>query len=130
MSDFSNYAENALINHLLRNTTLTSPATVYVGLFTAVTDAESGTGTEVTGGSYTRMADAFIASTNGVTSNSGIITFTTATANWSTITHAGLFDAVSAGNPLSALKAIAASKIINSGDIFRFPIGNLTFTIQ
>lgn len=130
MSDFSNYLETKLFDHVLRNTTFTSPATVYVGLFTAVTDAEAGTGTEVSGGSYARQSVAFGASTDGVGSNSGIITFPTASANWGTITHAGLFDASTAGNALSVIKALAASKVINNGDIFRFPIGNLVFTFQ
>ena len=130
MSDFSNYLETKLYDHILRNTIFTSPTTVYVALFTAVTDAEAGTGTEVSGGSYARQSVAFGASTDGVGSNSGIITFPTASANWGTITHAGLFDASSAGNALSVIKALAASKVINTGDIFRFPIGNLSFTIQ
>ncbi len=36
MSDMSNYLEDALANHVFRNTSLTSPTTVYVALFTAV----------------------------------------------------------------------------------------------
>lgn len=128
MSDLSNYLEDALYNHVLRNTAYTSPTTVYAALFTAVTDSEAGTGTEVSGGSYARQAVTFGAPSNGAGSNTGLITYPTATASWGTITHAGLFDAVSAGNPLSALKALAASKVIGSGDIFRFPIGNITFS--
>lgn len=129
MSDFSNYTESKLIDHILRNVAWASPATIYVALFTAVTDAEAGTGTEVAGGSYARQVATFIADTNGLTSNAGLITFPTATGNWGTITHAGLFDAVAAGNAISVIKAIAAPKIINTGDIFRFPIGSLTFQI-
>ena len=42
MSAMSNYLENALVNATLRNTTYTSPATVYVGLYTSdPTDAGS-----------------------------------------------------------------------------------------
>jgi hypothetical protein len=129
MSDFSNYTESKLIDHILRNIAWASPATIYVALFTAVIDAEAGTGTEVAGGSYARQVATFIADTNGLTSNSALITVPTATANWGTITHAGLFDAAAAGNPISVIKAIAAPKIINTGDIFRFPIGSLTFQI-
>ena len=51
----SNYLENALINATLRDTTYTSPATVYVSLWT--TDpTDAGSGTEVSGGSYARTA--------------------------------------------------------------------------
>lgn len=130
MSDFSNYLENKLYDHLLRNTAFTSPTTVYAALFTALTDAEAGTGTEVSGGSYARQSVAFGAPTDGVGSNSALITYPTASANWGTITHAGLFDAVSAGNALSVIKALTASKVINNGDIFRFPIASISFTFQ
>jgi len=129
MSDMSNYLETKLYDHVLRNTAYTSPTTVYAALWTAVTDAEAGTGTEVTGGSYARQSVAFGASTNGAGSNSGLITFPTASANWGTVTHASLADASTAGNQLSIIQALAASKIVNNGDIFRFPIGNITFSM-
>lgn len=67
MSDASNYLEDAIIDHVFRNTALTSPTTVYVALFTAVSDAEAGTGTEVSGGAYARQAVTFAAPSNGVT---------------------------------------------------------------
>lgn len=131
MADLSNYLENALVNAVLRNTAYTSPATVYVALFTAVTDAEAGTGTEVStsGTAYARQAVTFGAPSNGATDNTGIITFPTATASWGTITHAGLFDASTGGNALSVIKALAASKVIGSGDVFRFPIGDIDFSL-
>lgn len=105
---------------------------LYLALFTAVTDAEAGTGTEVSGGAYARQAyhpgnANWGASSNGATSNSNIITFPTATANWGTITHAALFDRLTGGNPVSVIKALAANKIINSGDVFRFPAGDVDF---
>ena len=55
MSAISNYLENALLNATLRNTTYTSPATVYAALFT--TDpTDDGSGTECTGSGYARKA--------------------------------------------------------------------------
>lgn len=129
MSDFSNYAEDALCNHVFRNVALTSPVTVYMALFTAVSDAEAGTGTEVSGGAYARTAITFGAPSNGVITNSAVVTFPTATANWGTITHGGIFDAATAGNPLSIIKALAASKVVNNGDIIRFNVGQISFTI-
>jgi hypothetical protein len=76
MAEFSNYLENALINAVLRNTTYTSPATVYVSLYTSdPTDADSGT--EVSGGSYARTAVTFGAPSNGVSTNSADVTFPT-----------------------------------------------------
>ena len=84
MAEFSNYLENALINAVLRNTTYTSPATVYVSLYiTDPTDADSGT--EVSGGSYARVAVTFGAPSNGVSTNSADVTFPTCTVSWGTV---------------------------------------------
>jgi hypothetical protein len=129
LSDLSNYLEDALVNAVLRNTSYTSPTTVYVALFTAVSDAEAGTGTEVSGGSYARQAVTFSAPSNGATSNSGIITFPTASAPWGTVTHAAIMDASTSGNCLTSIKALVASKTIGTGDILRFPIGDIDFSL-
>lgn len=128
MSDLSNYAENALVNHLLRNTALTSPTTVYLALFTAVTDAEAGTGTELAVSGYARQAVAFDAPSNGATQNSAIEDFGPLTGS-GTVTHAALFDAVSGGNAISVIKALAASKTFASGDTIRFAAGDIDFSL-
>jgi len=128
MSDLSNYAENAIINHVFRNSALTSPTTVYVALFTAVSDAEAGTGTEVTGGSYARTAVTFGAPSNGVSTNS-TVTFPTATASWGTVTHFAVFDAATSGNALTAIKALSASKAVGDGDTASFASAALSLTL-
>jgi hypothetical protein len=129
MSDFSNYAENAIVNHVFRNSALTSPTTVYLALFTAVSDAEAGTGTEVSTGGYARQAITFGAPSNGAISNSGAVSFTASGANYGTVTHAGIFDASSAGNALSIIKALTASRVVNDGDTLTFAIGDIDFTL-
>ena len=127
MAEFSNFLENALINATLRNTTYTSPATVYVSLYTTdPTDADSGT--EVSGGSYARTSATFDAPSNGVTQNSADITFPTATAGWGTVTHIGVHDALTSGNLLFHTP-LDTSKTIDSGDIFKIETGNLTVTL-
>ena len=127
MAEFSNYLENALINAVLRNTSYTSPATVYVSLYTSdPTDAD--TGTEVSGGSYARTAVTFGAPSNGVSTNSADVTFPTATASWGTVTHIGIHDASTAGNLLFHTP-LDTSKTIDSGDIFKITSGNLSVTL-
>jgi len=127
MAEFSNFLENALINATLRNTTYTSPATVYVSLYTSdPTDADSGT--EVSGGSYARTAVTFDAPSNGVTQNSADVTFPTATASWGTVSHIGVHDASTSGNLLFHT-ALDTAKTIDSGDIFKIETGNLTVTL-
>lgn len=125
MSAKSNYLENALINAVLRATAFTSPATVYVALFTAVTDGEAGTVTEVSGGAYARQSVAFAAPSNGSTSNSAEIIFPVATAAWGTITHFGIYDAATLGN-LLYYGALTSSKAIATDDQFRFAASALT----
>jgi hypothetical protein len=127
MAAMSNYLENALINATLRNTTYTSPSTVYVGLFlTDPTDA--GTGTEVSGGSYARKAMTFGAPSNGASLNSAAVEFAQATANWGTITHFAIFDALTSGNMLYH-GALTASKAIETGDVFKFATSSVSVTL-
>ena len=127
MAEFSNFLENALINAVLRNTSYTSPTTVYVGLFTDdPTDAD--TGTEVTGGSYARTAVTMGAPSDGVSTNSADVTFPTATASWGTVTHIGIHDASTSGNLLFHTP-LDTSKTIDSGDIFKITTGNLSVTL-
>lgn len=128
MSKISNYLENVIINHFLRNTPTSSPSAVYLALYTTdPTDAD--TGTEVSGGSYARQAITFSAPSNGSTSNSSTITFPTATGNWGTITHMGIRDASSGGN-LLFYGPLATPKTITAGDQFIVNTGNLTVTID
>jgi hypothetical protein len=127
MAEFSNYLENALINAVLRNTTYTSPATVYVSLYTSdPTDADSGT--EVSGGSYARTAVTMGAPSDGVTTNSADVTFPTCTVSWGTVTHIGIHDASTSGNLLFHTP-LDTSKTIDSGDIFKITSGNLSVTL-
>lgn len=123
----SNYLENALINATLRNTTYTSPSTVYAALFT--TDpTDAGTGTEVSGGSYARKAITFGAPSNGASTNSAAVEFDQATGNWGTITHFGIYDASSSGNLLYH-GALTSSKTIETGDVFKFATSNISVTL-
>lgn len=126
MAAMSNYLENALINAVLRNTSYTSPSTVYVALYTD-NPGEGGTGTEVSGGSYARVAATFGAPSNGVALNSGAIEFAQATASWGTITHAAIYDASTSGNMLLYAQ-LTTSKAIDSGDVFKFAVGELSIT--
>ena len=127
MAEMSNYLETALINATLRNTSYTSPATVYVALYTTdPTDAD--TGTEVSGGSYARTAVTFGAPSNGVSTKSAAVEFPTCTSSWGTITHIGIRDASTSGNLLYHT-ALTTSKAIDVDDIFRITTSNLSVTL-
>jgi len=127
MAEMSNYLENALINAVLRNTTYTSPATVYLGLYTTdPTDAD--TGTEVSGNAYARQSITFGAPSNGVTTNTAAIEFPQATGSWGTVAYVGIRDASTGGNLLFHT-ALDASKTIATGDVFRVAVGSLSVTL-
>ena len=127
MAEMSNYLENALINATLRNTSYTSPTTVYMGLYTSdPTDAN--TGTEVSGGSYTRTAVTMGAPSNGVSTNTAAVEFPQASGSWGTVGWIGILDATSSGNLLYHT-ALDTSKTISSGDIFKIAIGGLSVTL-
>lgn len=128
MAQMSNFLENALINATLRNTAYTSPTSVFVGLFlTDPTDA--GSGTEVSGGSYAREVATFAAPTNGVSATNADVQFAQCTATWGTVTHFGIFDALTTGNLLYH-GSLTASKTIETGDVFKITAGNLTVTLE
>jgi hypothetical protein len=118
---FSNYLENKVLGHVFGATPYTAPATLYVGLFTS-SPGETGSGTEVSGGSYARQTIAFTV-TGSQASNTAAVEFPTATASWGTITFAAIYDALSGGN-LLAYGALTTSKTIDNGDVFRIPTGD------
>ena len=124
---FTNFLETEILDHVFAGSAYTAPTTLYVALYTAA-PGETGGGTEVSGGAYTRKTMAF--STSGdTTSNSAAVDFPTATASWGTVTHVGVFDALTSGN-LMVYATLTASKSIESGDVFRIPSGDLDITLN
>jgi hypothetical protein len=122
MAAMTDYFENVVINHILRNQAYTPVATIYVGLYTAA-PSDTGGGTEVTGGAYARQSISLGAGSLGATDNTADITFPTASAGWGTVTHVGIFDASTGGN-LLMYGALTASRVVNNGDIFKILAGN------
>jgi hypothetical protein len=126
-NNLSNYAENKLLDHILGTTAYTKP-TVYLALFT--TDpTEAGTGTEVSGGGYARKTITFNASSNGSSSNSADVLFPAATGSWGTVSHIGLYDALTGGNLLWH-GPLSASKTIGTDDEFKLGAGRLSVSID
>lgn len=144
-ADLSNYAENKIIDALLRGQTLGAPATGYWALGTD-TCTDAGPGTEVSGGSYARVsvvsslanfagtqsAGSTVASsgTGGTTSNNSAITFPQSTAAWGNLQSVWLMDAVSAGNRWICINLTAPFNVSAAGVTVSFPAGSLTFQID
>lgn len=122
MTALSNYLENKLLDAVLAGVPFTSPTKVYVALFTS-NPGEDGTGTEVTGGNYTRQEIQFNAASAGNSKSKIDVLFPPATANWGTITHVAFYDAATSGNmlfygPLTTSKSIVTDDQLKlaSGD--------------
>lgn len=121
----SNYAENKVLDHVLGTTTFTKPTT-YVALFT-VAPTDSTAGTEVTGGSYARVAGVFDASVGGASSNTGNLDFTAMPA--CTVVAVGILDNSTGGN-LLVHGTLTANKTLDAGDTLRVAAGDLDITID
>ena len=125
---FTNFLETEILDHVFAGAAYTAPSTKYLALFTAVADGETGSVTEITGGGYARQTVAFTTSGN-TTSNNAAVEYPTATANYGTVTHVGVYDASSSGN-LMAYAALSSNKTIETGDVFRVPSGDLDITLN
>ena len=125
---FSNFLETEILDHVFAGAAYTAPGTKYLALFTAVADGETGSVTEVSGGGYARQSVAFTTSGN-TTSNNAAVEYPTATANYGTVTHVGVYDASTSGN-LMAYAALSSNKTIETGDVFRVPSGDLDITLN
>jgi hypothetical protein len=137
MSALSDYAENELLDHILGTGAFTAPAKVYVGLHTQSPNESASAATEVGGiagdsttGGYYRIEATFGAASNGSASNNANITFPTATSDFGTISHIGIYDSSTPGQGNLLLHgALDSSKTIETGDTFQISTGNLTVTL-
>jgi|TARA_B100001093_G_scaffold449866_1_gene456307 hypothetical protein len=129
MAGFSDYLENKVLEHVFENSAYTAPSTLYAALFT-VAPSDTGGGTEVSGGGYVRKTAAFtVSGTNPTTATNGsAIEYPTATAGYGTVVAVGVFDASSSGN-LLAYANLDTSKVVSTGDVFRFNAGDLDITL-
>jgi hypothetical protein len=129
MAGFSDYLEDKVLDHVFGGSAYTAPSTLYVALYT-VAPSDTGGGTEVSGGAYARQTATFsVSGTDPTTaSNTAAIEYPTATADYGTVVAVGVFDASSSGN-LLAYANLSASKVVSSGDIFRFNTGDLDITL-
>ena len=129
MSSFTDYTENLALTYLFTTGSVTRPTAWYVGLFTAA-PSDTGGGTEVSGGSYTRKVATFtVSGTSTLATNSAAIEYDAATASWGTIVAVAIYDASTAGNFL-AWADLTTNKTIDTGDILRIPSGDLDITLS
>lgn len=130
----TNFLEDALMN-VLRGTAFPAvPTNFYISLHTT-SPGETGTGAEVSGNNYARVAVSPAAGSwddpagTGATENTNPITFPTPSGAWGVVTHFAIWDAASGGN-CWIYDALTASRSPQSGDTVRFIAGALDVTVD
>lgn len=130
----TSYLQKKLGDHAIGKASWTMPTTVYLALFLASPGENGSLTSEISGGSYVRVAITSLMgafdSVTGIAVNTSAITFAAPTAAWGAVGFLGIVDASTAGSVLYYAQ-IANSKVINNGDAaFSIPIGALTVQIQ
>lgn len=140
----TNTLETGLLNLIFRNQDLANigdaaglqnsatDGSLFVGLMTGVTDGEAGTVTEA---NYTGYARVGVSRTNGWTvtgngvDNAAAITFGACTAGSNTVTHFGIWTALTGGT-LLFWGTLTASLAISAGITPEIAIGALDITVD
>jgi hypothetical protein len=141
----TNYAENKVIDAIVRGQALAAPATMYMGLATD-TCSDAGTGTEPSGNAYARVAvtsslanwagtqsaGSTVASsgTGGTTSNNGAIIWTASSGAWGNLQSVRWYDASTAGNSWICINLTSPLNVSGTGFTVSFAAGQLTFQID
>jgi hypothetical protein len=142
MSQFSNYLEQALVNHIFRDTAYSQPTSIYIALFTS-DPGEDGAGAEVdpagtwtdyvrqdAGGGGTKTSG-WSSPADGVTQNAKVITFPANNgASTVVVTHVGIYDGLDPLNSnLLFYAPLVSSKSLLQGDVLSFGVGSITVTL-
>jgi len=136
MAAMSDYLETALLDFVLNaaaDESLTSPASVYISLYTS-DPADDDSGNEVADlYAYARVTvtEGFTVTGVDTSDNDAAITFPTASGGaWGTVTHVAIHDASAHGTGNLLFHGIlSAEKVVGDGDTFEFAAGNLDVTL-
>ncbi len=120
MGSLTDFAEDAMLDHVFNKVNYVPPTTVYLALATA-DPTDAGTGASMSevpnAGAYARTAITLGAAASRRVTQSGAVTFPQASAGWGTVTHWGIVSSATWGaGDLLAAGAFVASKTINSGN--------------
>jgi len=135
MANISNYLEEKILDHVMRNTAYTSPTTVYCGLVSSSAsdaDLEAGTLTnEITAYTGNRKAVTFGAPAQvggkATIKNENALEFEDMPAV--TVAYAIVCDGATANNILFWCP-LDTNKTTNAGDTFRIPVDGLTLDLD
>lgn len=124
---------NKILDHIFKNTSLTQPTNLYLGLSTAdPTDDASGIA-EPSGNNYARTNhNTWKVASGKATSNDGVIDSPVASGPWGTITHSFISDHLTNVTESNIIfyGALTSSVVIGDGDKLRYPDGNLDIVVD
>ena len=131
----SDYAENEILDHVLKTGIYTAATTLYVGLSTVTID-DATTGGDVTEPStvsaYARVQcdtwDA-VGTEARATENTGVITFVESTGDWGTITDWIVTDHLTTGN-IIAYGTFSTGKAVGTGDNPSIAAGGIDISVD
>jgi hypothetical protein len=124
----TDYLENKILNAIFKRTAYTGPSNFYLALFTS-DPGEAGTGTEVSDSAYKRQPIIFGNIIDGAISNTNVIEFATASTDYGTITHVGIYDSQSGGN-LLFYKKLTTPIVVGQGVGVSVQAGDLTVSLD
>ena len=131
----SDYAENEILDHVLKTGIYTAATTLYVGLSTVTID-DATTGGDVTepstASAYARVEcntwDA-VGTEARATENTGVITFVESTGDWGTITDWFVADHETTGN-IIAYGTFSTGKAVGTGDNPSVAAGGIDISVD
>lgn len=131
---FTDFLELEVLDQLFGGLDYAEPATLYIALSTTTPTDAGGNFTEPSGNGYVRKSVAndkttWTTAVAGALSNAIEIAFAIATGSWGTITHFGIYDAVTGGN-LLATGVLSVAKPIDEDDTAKFAVGSLNVTLD
>ena len=134
MGKLSNYAENKVLDHILKVAAYTRPTKLFLALCEA-DPTDTGTGATITEPSdvaYTREeCDTWTTAASRAAANSVVITYPDCTEDWDAITHFAILDTVTlgAGN-IIAYGLVTPNKTFYSGNTPNVAAGDLDISVD
>jgi hypothetical protein len=122
----TNYLRNQLLDATLKDTTYTSPDTVYMALYSTVNSVDTA-GTELTGNNYSRQSVTFDSAVNGLITSNAAVTFTSVGNTWLPAVSTAVIDASTGGNMLYFQNGVA--RTVPADESLTFESGDITITI-
>jgi len=125
---FSDYWENAVLNHIFGKSVYTPPENIYVGFSTQdPLDDDSGLA-EPSGNGYARVSTSpsdWSEAAAGIITSVADITFPQPSGSWGLISHVALFDAASGGNILGSAPVVSPVTVDDTSTVPNFVAGTL-----